>query len=762
MISEISLLRNIGQFDSISPGSRTPLSKLTLFNAENGRGKTTFSAILRSLAQNNPTLIAERQRLGSQNTPHVVLQIRNRSYNFQNNLWSDQFQDLAVFDDSFVAENVCVGLEISKQNKQKLHELILGASGIALNTQLQAHVARIEEHNRSLREKEAAIPALARGNYSIDAFCALQPIQDIGSKILEAERNLAAATSAEAIRNRPTFQNFGLPNFDLSQINELLELQLTNLQAETTLRVKSHFEKVGANSENWVNEGMQKIVTTGPDSSQCPFCDQDLSNSEVIKYYEEYFSQAYKVHKERIAAFGKNIASTHGEEIQSAFERSIRVATEAVSFWSQFMEINPFTIDTEEIARAWKSAREGVLQALRSKFSSPLERMALSDETKRAIDIYNELRDRVDILSTELISHNNHIALLKEKSVAANIAAIRSDLSNLRANQARFESTVENACTLYLAERDAKRATEVLRDTARIALDQYRTNIFPQYESSINSYLAKFNAGFRLSSVTSNNTRAGSSCTYNVLINSVEVTASSESGPSFRNTLSAGDRNTLALAFFFSSLDQDAGLAQKIVLIDDPMTSLDEHRSLSTIHEIRDLVGRVEQVIVLSHSKPFLAQLWDVSDRLQRSSYRINRSGQTASDIVSWDVSRDMITENDKRRELINDYISTADATKQREVATALRPVLEAYFRVAYSEVFPPGTLLGPFHGRCVTAISNGFPILTQADLTELGRLKDYSNKFHHDTNPAYATELINDQELLDHCLRTIAFTRRN
>ena len=63
MISEIGLLRNIGQFDSISPGSRTPLAKLTLFNAENGRGKTTFSAILRSLAQNNPTLIAERQRL---------------------------------------------------------------------------------------------------------------------------------------------------------------------------------------------------------------------------------------------------------------------------------------------------------------------------------------------------------------------------------------------------------------------------------------------------------------------------------------------------------------------------------------------------------------------------------------------------------------------------------------------------------------------------------------------------------------------------
>ncbi|WP_143785587.1 hypothetical protein [Ohtaekwangia koreensis] len=169
---------------SISPGPRIPLTKLTLFNAENGRGKTTFSAILRSLAQNNPTLVIKRQRLGSNNPPHVVLQIGNRSYNFQNNSWSASFQDVAVFDDSFVTENVCLGLEISKQNKQKLHELILGASGIALNSQLQTHVARIEEHNRSLREKEAAIPASARGNYSIDAFCALQPILDITSRQL--------------------------------------------------------------------------------------------------------------------------------------------------------------------------------------------------------------------------------------------------------------------------------------------------------------------------------------------------------------------------------------------------------------------------------------------------------------------------------------------------------------------------------------------------------------------------------------------------
>jgi wobble nucleotide-excising tRNase len=165
-------------------------------------------------------------------------------------------------------------------------------------------------------------------------------------------------------------------------------------------------------------------------------------------------------------------------------------------------------------------------------------------------------------------------------------------------------------CEAYLDEKTAKAATEALRDQARAALDQYRRNIFPAYETAINDYLRRFFGGFRLGSVTSVNTRGGSACSYNVVINNVPVaiTAAAGNAPSFRNTLSSGDRNALALAFFFASLDQDPQLSQKVVVIDDPMTSLDEHRSLTTIQEIWRLINRVDQVIVLSHSKPLVAR----------------------------------------------------------------------------------------------------------------------------------------------------------
>jgi ABC-type branched-subunit amino acid transport system ATPase component len=112
MLDRIQLLRNVGQFDSVDAGARLPLSKLTLLYAENGRGKTTLAAILRSLSTGDATFISERHRLSATNTPHVVIGANGTSFFFQNDAWSANLPDLAVFDDLFVAQNVCSGIDI--------------------------------------------------------------------------------------------------------------------------------------------------------------------------------------------------------------------------------------------------------------------------------------------------------------------------------------------------------------------------------------------------------------------------------------------------------------------------------------------------------------------------------------------------------------------------------------------------------------------------------------------------------------------------
>lgn len=257
------------------------------------------------------------------------------------------------------------------------------------------------------------------------------------------------------------------------------------------------------------------------------------------------------------------------------------------------------------------------------------------------------------------------------------------------------------------------------------------------------------------------NTRAGATCTYNVLINNTPVAVSggnpAPGTPSFRNTLSSGDRNTLALAFFFASLDQDPGLAGKVVVIDDPMTSLDEHRSLTTVQEVRRLSGRVDQVIVLSHSKPFLCRIWEHADPTRRTSFHVTRAA-VGSTITAWDITQDSITEYDRRHAELRQYVISP--RNSREAASDIRPVLEGFMRVACPEAFPPGTLLGPFRNVCEQRLGTPQEILSRANTQELRDLVEYGNKFHHDTNPAWETEIINDGELLGFIERTLAFVR--
>ena len=250
MVERLTLLRNIGQFDSIAPGAQLPFSKLTLIYAENGRGKTTLSAVLRSLATDDATLVNERRRLGAAHPPHVIVHVADgANHTFINGAWSAPMPTIAVFDDAFVAANVCSGLEIAAEHRQNLHELILGAQGVALNAALNYHVEAIEQHNRQLREKGNAILAAARGNLTVDQFCDLPALDDVVERVQDAERRLAAAQSAAAIQREPVFTALHLPPFDVGAINALLRRSLTDLDAAAAQQVQAHIARLGSRGD---------------------------------------------------------------------------------------------------------------------------------------------------------------------------------------------------------------------------------------------------------------------------------------------------------------------------------------------------------------------------------------------------------------------------------------------------------------------------------------------------------------------------------
>jgi hypothetical protein len=87
-------------------------------------------------------------------------------------------------------------------------------------------------------------------------------------------------------------------------------------------------------------------------------------------------------------------------------------------------------------------------------------------------------------------------------------------------------------------------------------------------------------------------------------------------------------------------------------------------------------------------------------------------------------------------------------------------PYEKAPPQIRNPEEFPPGMLLGPFIDLCEQRKGTANQLLNAADITELRDLLDYANKFHHDTNAAWETELINDQQLVHFCGRTFCASR--
>ena len=761
MLDRIRLIRNIGQFDSVSDGANLPLSKLTVVYAENGRGKTTLSAILRSLGTGDATPISERQRLTTTQPPHVVMQrVGGTAMNFQGGAWTQTFPNLAIFDDVFVDQNVYSGLSVETGHRQNLHEFILGAQGVTLGKTFQDLVDRNEEHNKAIRLKADAIPASIRGTMDADFFCSLAERPAIDDEIQAAERLLAAARDQDAIRNASGFDLLDLPGFDLQAIETLLSRDLAALDTHAAKLVQDHLASLGSGGEEWAADGMRRVQASG--SGACPFCAQDLHGSSLVEHYRAYFSAAYEDLKRAIGRAVKAMDSEHGGGVPTAFERSVRVWGERRQFWSKFCDVPEVALDTAAIARSWNAARDAIRNLLDAKQAAPLERIMIDVPARAAAAAFDDWRTKIATLSQLLQNVNASIRVVKEQAAAGNPAAITADIARLKATKARHTPEIVALCNAYRAEKLEKTETERKRNAARDALDKYRKTVFPSYETAINDYLRKFGAGFQLAKVASSTTRAGSACTYSVAIGNEAITvggAVTPGTPSFRSTLSAGDRNTLALAFFFASLDRDPDLKDKVVVIDDPITSLDEHRHLTTVQEMGRLAQRAGQLIVLSHSKPFLCQLWEAADKsVAREAIEISRSG-AGSTLRGWVVHHDLITEHDKRHALLRSYLDSS-VVDNRKVAEALRPVLERFVRVAYPEWFAPGDMLGKFVNLCQQRLGKADQILDAVRTQELDDVLAYANRFHHDTNRAYETEVVNDGQLLDFVKRTLHFTR--
>ena len=762
MINRFKLLQNIGRFNSDAGGASHELNKLTLVYADNAQGKTTLTAILRSLTSGDPLPITERRRLGSLQAPKAVLSWQDESSDviFQNGTWNHTFENLKVFDDHFVDENVYSGLDVTSIHRQNLHELILGDRGVALNRTLQTYVSRVAEHNTAIAAKSTAIPEHERYGLLVEAFCALTELPDVDERIADAERALKAAQDQGSVLAAPILASMELPDLDIELIQETLGKDLADLDKSAEARVQVHIQTLGEGGESWVADGVQKAAQRG--DNVCPFCGQNMQDVDLIAHYRAYFSQEYTRLKQDVSRLINDIDRNHADGKQVEFERAVNTLMQSRQFWSIYCDLPTVEIDSAAFVASWNAARTTVGEQLQAKLIAPLEPQILNQSTVDALDAYGRHRQAIAAINQTSKTANEDIQQVKQQAQTAEAGELTSTLNELKATKSRFREDIAQLCGTYITEVADKVRTETARDEARRELDEYRTNVFPLLQDGVNHYLDRLNASFRIGRLTSTNIGGGtgSTCTFNVVINDTPIAVRSNTNTpgetSFRNSLSSGDRNTLALALFFSSLDRNPNLADTVVVIDDPMSSLDAHRSLATVQKVRELSRQAKQTIVLSHDKRFLCGILSGMSRQEEYTTLEITSNGNESTIGHWDATQDSITEHDQRYFLLQEYGATQAGTA-RDVAAAIRFYLEGYLRAVCPGPFPPGKLLGQFAQECRQKLGRPDEVINPKTIGELEDILEYANRFHHDTNPAWQSASINPTELCGFVNRTLS-----
>lgn len=758
MIESIKCIKNLGPFKSVHD---VKLAQTTLIFAENGRGKTMLSEAFRSLATGQPDLVAGRKRLGG-GDPLIVLGQSGgqKDLRWEPDGWKGIKPKVAVFNDGFVDANVYSGLDVTSEHRKGLHSLVIGEKGVLLadefKTAQTGATKALEDANEVAGKIKAAVPGLK--DEDVGKYCEELVPDDIEELIKDNARSLANARNATKIAARAPLPKLELPNLLLNELSDLLSKGIPHVAADAMDRVRTHLNGLWEGAESWVNQGW----SNARDHAACPFCGQPLKNSSIAEHFATYFEGAYGDLKSEIAEFRADFETHNSEGQRRRFEEQARQLAESRTEWaSDIVGLRaelPF--DSSQITEDWQSFADEARQALARKDASPLEPVRIDTSVLnrlsghlRSITTENELQPDV----------NEKMRSFKERVGSMDIQALENEKSELERLKERNTPRIKELCETYRDRAKVREQKMAKRDRLNEQLRAYRERVFEEYGETVNRFLEGFGTGFRLPQIKGTS-RAGGTSEYEFEINSqlIEISGDrpNDGGAWFSNTLSGGDRTALALAFFFASLEHGEDLSETVIVIDDPLSSLDDGRRHDTIDHLSYLACETDQLIVMSHDRDFLCKL--SNDLPNHNSWKSKRlvakreADQEVSEVDNWDIDRARLSLAESRILKLSRYLETGSGDPL-SIAQDIRQLLESFICLVFADEVQRPNVLGKFIGKCSSLVGKDDELLDSVALRELKALNRYSRRYHHSEQDAPP----NESELRTYVKLTLAFCRR-
>lgn len=744
-IKKITQIRHVGKFKQagIRGGE---YNKYTLMYGGNGRGKSTLCAIIRSLQQNDPQIITKRRTFKVTKAQEVQLLLDTGPVNFNGTAWGAHHPDIHIFDQQFILDNIHTGNEVGIDQRRNFYRVVVGPKGVELATAIDDLDSQATAAQTAINVEKNALQQHVPKGIALETFLSLAADPDIATKINEAKATVTAAENAAEIAKRSALVPIVIPALPATFATTLAK-GLPELAAEASARVKAQMTKHGFHGEGdaWLSKGLERIV-----DEDCPFCGASVAGNSLIEAYQGYFSEAYAAHVKSLQTALAESTAAVGPTSAVKITQAIATAKADAEFWLKYCP-HTVAIGTElaGAAAALTKLHDAAKAQMELKVASPLETPPTSTLLDDALNAWKEIEVSITAVNASITLSNALIQGIKTSSASSTLATAQATLALLLTTEKRHTAPIVALAKAYWAQVGAKNAATKAKKAKKEELDTYDEVVLGGYEADINKYLHTFNAPFKLSKCGKSYQGRIPQSAYCLQFDGhdVDIAANAQSNdPTFNTTLSAGDKSTFALAFFLAQLKRDPDIGKKVVVFDDPFTSLDDFRREMTAKAIYRVGEAASQVIIFSHDKYFLDAVRDKIDAASDWVALQVAISKGSAAIEEWNIEREVKEGYLQEHMAMCEYAegTTNDAASMR---TRMRPLLEKYIRYRFPNQIQDNHWLGD-----MLAVIRADPTHPLTSIySELDDINEYTAPFHHDPSKTF-----NPDEVLAHARRTL------
>ncbi|WKZ26080.1 MAG: AAA family ATPase [bacterium] len=613
MIKKIKKIKNLGIFsDYVWDSSLPDFKRYNIIYGWNGCGKTTLSSLFDTLESGQSTKF-----------PELEYEIDSESgVTKQGTTYS---RKVRVFNQDYVANNVqvlsCTAKPIyilGEENKKIADQIEKDEKEvISLNSQIKKHKLDLENQEKDKNKKFTDIARTISSNTSgeatrrYDKRDAEEAFKKLLKKELIDEAGLTKHNLTLRQLEKPQLTLLSTPQlviggntYDTNKGIEKINEVAVNLCRETVETVIIDKLKDNADISEWVENGIHIHETHK--STVCEFCNQSLPKERLLEL-AKHFNDADKKLKIKI---DENLS-----DLRSLYSQIETVKT--IDKANLYDEIQP---DYQKKAEKFETVKKTILGEITKAGTLVKEKKSKTTEVvnfEQKINL-DEFLSAISEINELIKQHNDKSNNFKNEKLNAQKELEKHYLSTIFDDINELETKMENS------KKDLTNKKSDLESTSK-AIIENKSKISSSHKAckAINDGIKTFLGRDEI--------------TFEVEGDGYVIKRHGK----IAENLSEGEKTAIAFVYFTVHLqDQNFDTKEGILVIDDPVSSLDSNSLFQAFAFLKNSVKDAKQIFVLTHNFDFLRLLLNWVKNIpnsagEKSYYMIKNTDTTAGRVAS-------------------------------------------------------------------------------------------------------------------------------